>query len=290
MNFASGETIASKVYEPLRTEETYNQIQERRKERREKFSVVTRSSTKNIGLLKYVPLTCGHCGRVLYIQQTGRESLPLYATLHGKAKSIKTGKVCDLYINAKRYEYNLIVALKEILNSKELSKKYISFETNEEELQQLRLKVTRQRKELHTFSTAKDKLLDLYLSSDDVNKESYLEKETELSNKISTTSEQISKLERKITAINKKEWNYETLTDYMQTADDVGVELNRHEQADLLARLFTKGVLTEDVLTLTTEIYNGIPVEVKIPVEKFTHTVNKWMRRDERDGDVVYRY
>src|SRR5690625_1925771 len=290
MEFANGETISAGVYEPLRTEETYNKIQEVRKERREQFSVATRTSTKNIGLLKYVPLTCGHCGRVLFVNQTGSKSSPVYGTMHGRAKSIKSGLTCDLYINAKRYEYNLVVALKEILSGEELSRKYIDFKTSDKELQLLEFDLKKFRKELDKYSISKDKLLDLYLSSDDMNKEVYQEKEIELSKKINVTSDLVSKTERKIAAINKDEWNYESLTEYMKIADDVGVKLNRHEQAGLLANLFTKGVLTEDVLVLTTEMYNGIPVEIKIPVEDCTRRVNKWIRRDERNGDVVYRY
>src|SRR5699024_10606483 len=44
MNFANGETISANVYEPMRTEETYNKIQEIRKARASKYNVASRVS------------------------------------------------------------------------------------------------------------------------------------------------------------------------------------------------------------------------------------------------------
>lgn len=290
MTFSNGETISSKVYEPMRTEETYNKIQSLRKKRGQKYSLYTRSSTTNISLLKYVPLMCGHCGRVLFTSQQSISDKPVYITYHGRAKSIKTGKVCNLKVNAKRYEYNLIVALKDILNDEELSKKYINFETNDEELNKLKKDIQKQEQDLQKQSLAKDKLLDLYINTDNITKEFYLDKENDLTNKINAVSNHLNKLKRKKEVINKKEWNYEALHEYLRMANSLGAELTRHEQANVIKELFTKGVLTEDKLILTTEIYNGIPIEITIPVEASTHTVNKWIRRDKRDGNLVYRY
>lgn len=288
--FSTGEVIATPcIFEPLRTEETYNIIQEIRKERREQFSVVTRTSQFNINLLKYVPITCGHCGRVISVQQHGTIDTPLFKAYHGRSFELRTGKRCDIDINAKRYEYTLIKALQEILLSKELSKKYINFETNEDELKQLKKETKASTKSLNKLNQSKDRLLDLYLNAQ-IEKDSYLKKEEELTKKIEITSEQIEKLNRKTAAINKKEWNYETLYDYIEVAGRIGTDLTRHEQARIIGDIFIKAVLTEEQLVLTTEIYNGIPVEVTIPVEQSTHTVNKWMRRDERDGNVIYTY
>lgn len=288
MTFANGETIAAKVYEPMRTEETYNKIQVVRGKRREQFSISTRVSTENIGLLKYVPLTCGYCGRVLFTHQNASKAKPKYITRHGRAKSIKTEQTCDIHINAKRYEYNLTLALKEILTGEELSKKYIHFESNEEELHELKSKVKKEKQVLNRLSAAKDKLLDLYLNTDDLDKEVYLEKEKDLTTKIELSSSQIKKHETKIEIINKKEWNYEALYQYILVAERIGVNLTRHEQANIMKKLFTKGVLTEDKLVLTTEIYNGVPIDITIPVVDNTRTVNKWMRRDKRNNEVIY--
>lgn len=289
MTFSNGETITSKVYEPMRTEETFNKIQEMRKDRSKKHSVYRRVSDKNINLLKYVPLTCGHCGRVLYTSQQGARKMPVYVTYHGRSKSLKTGISCNLNMNAKRYEYNLMLALKEILTDKNLSKKYIDFETNEDELSNINKDIKKHEKNLKSTSAAKDKLLDLYLNTDNTTKEMYLNKEKEFTNKIDVLSSEIDKLKRKKNIIDKKEWNYESLYEYILIADNLATELTRHEQADVMKSLFTKGVLTETELILTTEIYNGIPIEIKIPVEDCTRRVNKWIRRDKREENLIYR-
>lgn len=290
MTFSNGETISAKVYEPMRTEETYNKIQEIRKERGNKYTVYRRTSDKNINLLKYVPLKCGHCGRALYTSQQGARKMPVYITYHGRSKSLKTGISCDLSMNVKRYEYNLMLALKEILTDENLSRKYIEFETNEDELSRIKRDIKKREKDLNNTTTSKDKLLDLYLSADNTSKEVYLNKEKEFTSKIDVLSSEIDKLKRKKNIIDKKEWNYESLYEYIQIADNLAAELTRHEQADVMKGLFTKGVLTEKELTLTTEIYNGIPIDIKIPVEDCTRRVNRWIRQDEREDKLIYRY
>src|SRR5699024_4640505 len=145
----------------------------------------------------YVPLTCGHCGRVLYTSQQGKRKMPVYVTYHGRSKSLKTGIECNLNMNAKRYEYNLMLALKEILFDENLSKKYIDFETNEDELNYINTSIKNLEKDLSKTSAAKDKLLDLYLSTDNTTKDVYLKKENEFTYKINTLSTEIDKLKRK---------------------------------------------------------------------------------------------
>src|SRR5690625_721393 len=113
MTFSNGETITADVYEPMRTEETFNKIQELRKRRSKQFSISTRTSDNNINLLKYVPKQCSYCGRDLSVLQQGTAAKPRYYAQHGRKQSIRTGEVCDIYINAKRYEYNMMKALRD---------------------------------------------------------------------------------------------------------------------------------------------------------------------------------
>ncbi len=288
-DFETGETISAKVFEKLRTEETYNKIQEIRAERREKFSVNTRTSQININLLKHIPITCGYCQRVISVQQRGTQASPRFYAEHRRSETI-SGERCDMYLNAKRYEYNLIKALKEILLSKELSEKYIDFETNDEELVLLRKSADRSKEALKQLRSAKDRLLDLYLNDSQLEKADYLNKDNELNKKISNLEVQVEQVERKISAINKNAWNYESLYEYIEIAEEIGVNLTRHEQARIIGNIFKKAVLTNEELVLTTEIYNGIPVEINIPVVADARIVNRWMRRDEREGNVIYVY
>src|SRR5699024_918081 len=123
--FSNNETITANVFEPLRTEETYNLIQKIRKKRSKKFNTHNRTSTTNINLLKYVHVTCGYCNEVIFIRQVDNKEKPRYIAQHGKSTN---SDYCKISINAKRYEYNIIKALRDILSSESLSEQYIKFE------------------------------------------------------------------------------------------------------------------------------------------------------------------
>jgi len=289
-HFSTGEVVsADGVFEPMRTERTYNKIQEIRNKRREQFSINTRISQININLLKHVPITCGHCGRVLSVQQLGNKDAPRFYAAHGRAVEMRTGKKCNISINAKRYEYNLIKALQEILLSEELSAKYIDFDTDDEELQRLKSDTKRNKTSLDRLQESKDRLLDLYLNSEArLSKDEYVKKDREIDSRIEALTDLIDGLNRKIDAIDKNTWNYDALYEYIEMAGQIGTHLTRHEQAQIIGDIFSKAVLTESELKLTTEIYNGIPVEITVPIVEHTGTVNKWMRRDQREGTVIY--
>src|SRR5699024_4144447 len=263
MNFANGETISANVYEPMRTEETYNKIQEIRKARASKYNVASRVSDRNIALLKYVPLTCGYCGRKLTVVQANRADLPQFNTQHGRAVELKTGHRCSIGINAKRYEYNLIKAICDILTSEELSKKYLDLDFNDDDLAKLEAEKKKLLDNIKMSSAAKDKLLDLYLN-ELINKDDYVNKKDEIQSKLDIITDQSIKVKGKIDAIKSNKLDYTTVKQYINISKDFGVKLTRYEQANVIRDLFTKGVLTQEELILTTEVFNGVPIEIKI--------------------------
>src|SRR5690625_1127703 len=69
MEFSNGETISANVFEPLRTEKTYDQIQSIREKRANQFGTYTRTSTENINLIKYVPITYGNYTLLLSVMR-----------------------------------------------------------------------------------------------------------------------------------------------------------------------------------------------------------------------------
>lgn len=286
MTFSNGETISSYVYEPMRSEETYNKIQSIRGTRGKQFRVFTRTSTENVNLLKYVPLACGLCSRTLSVQQVSSKEKPRYYAQHGRKQTFD-GERCDILINAKCYEYNLVKALREILQSEEMASKYIQFNNDDNELSELNSKASTHEKTLKKLHESKDKLLDLYLTSD-IEKDVYTKKDADLSNKIKLESESLNKIKRNIDLINEKEWNYENLYEYIEIASEIGTNLTRHEQAVLISKIFNKGVLYENELVLTTEIYKGVPVEVSIPIVDDVWVVNRQIKKDKEQGNVIF--
>jgi|SRR5690625_347312 len=288
MTFSNGETISANVYEPMRTKETYDKIQEKRKARSRVYGVHKRISTKNIDLLKFVPITCGYCGRTISVQQHGTSKHPKFVAYHGRSRTID-GNRCDISINVKRYEYNLVKALNDILKNEELASKYINLEKDTDDLYALKKEKDNIAASYKKMTESRDKLLDLYLTSD-ISKDVYLNKNNELKNKIKKTKEMLDQLERKIKSIQKEEWNYENLKSYLRIVSDFGTRLTRHEQAKVIGDIFTKAVLTNEHLVLTTELYNNIPIDITVNVVNNTWTVNKWMRRDLEKGKVIYTF
>lgn len=264
--FSNGEIISTKgIYEPLRTEETYNKLQIERKKRAEQFSVSGRKNSENIHMLKRTNLTCGVCGRKILIATHGSKKNPLYYAKHGRKLRIKDGSICDININSVRFDKNIIKALKNILTSEELAKEYINIDHNEDEIAALKNQIKSVEKGLTDFRSSADRLLDLYLSGG-LKKDKYMEKEKELNSKLIFQEEELDKLKRKFEAIESSSFTYENLYQYMELTRNIETELTNLEKAQLMGTLFPKGIVYEDKIILITEVFNGIPIEVKIPI------------------------
>lgn len=265
--FAGGEVITVPgVYELLRTEETYNRIQEERKKRTKQFSVAGRKNTNNIHMLKRTELTCGECGRNIAISMHGSKVRPIYYAKHGRKTSLKNGHSCDISINTIRFDTNITRALKDVLTSEKLAKKYIDIEYNEEEVNNLKTEVKALEKAMTDLNASADRLLDLFLSGG-INKSKYTEKEKEITTKRNLQDDDLNKLRRKLSAIDSSSFTYESLYQYMAIAKNIEMELTGLEKAQLMGTLFPSGVVYKNKLILTTEVFKGIPVEITIPID-----------------------
>jgi len=285
MEFSNGETISANVFEPLRTEKTYDQIQSIREKRANQFGTYTRTSTENINLLKYVPITCGYCDRVISVQQVSSKEKPRYYAMHGRRKTVNDE--CDILINAKCYEYNLIKALRDILTSEKLASSYIEFKADGEELRFLNKQLDQHKKSLDKLNKARDRLLDLYLTSD-LDKVIFVARDDKLSGQIEATKSELEKTKKNIDLINKKEWNYEALSEYMGIASHIGTLLTRHEQAKLIGELFTSAKINKQTLTLTTEALKGVPIDVKVPIADNVWDINRQIKEDRENNRVIF--
>lgn len=264
--FKNGEIISVPgIYEPLRSEETYNKLQIERKKRGEQFSVSGRKNSDNIHMLKRTNLICGHCGRKILIAMHGTKKSPSYYAKHGRKLRIKDGSVCDININTVRFDKNIVKALKNILTSEDLAKEYINIDHDEKEISILKDKIKSVEKSLTDLNGATDRLLDLYLSGG-LKKDKYIEKEKEFNSKILIQEEELDKLKRKLNAIESSSFTYENLYQYMELTRNLETELTNLEKAQLIGTLFPKGVVYKDKIILITEVFNGIPIEVKIPI------------------------
>lgn len=270
--FNNGETITMYgVYEPLRSEETYKRIQKEREKRGKQFSVAGRKNTKNIHMLKRTKLTCGECGRDINIAMHGNKVSPLYYAKHGRKTRLKDGYRCDMNINTIRFDTNIIQALKDMLTSEEMAKKYIHIDYDEQEITELKNEIKSTEETIMELNASLDRLLDLYLSGRLV-KDKYTEKEKSITSKINVQDDLLQQHKRKLTAIDSSSFTYENLYQYMGIAKDIETELTGLERAQLIGTLFPRGILYENRLILITEVFKDIPIEITVPIESDPYT------------------
>ncbi len=191
--FANGEVITvPDIYEPLRSEETYNRIQIEKKNRAEQFSVSGRKNTENIHMLKRTNITCDLCGRIITVAQHGSKKTPRYYLKHGR-KKVADGTACEISFNTVRIDNNIIKALKEMLMGEEMAKKYLNLEVNDGEIKEIKEKIKNEEQTVNKLHESLERLLDLYVLGK-FKKKKYQEKEFEIENNITQHKKRFSNL------------------------------------------------------------------------------------------------
>lgn len=279
--FANGETIITPgVYPPLRTEETWHKIQIRRKEKYRRRNPTTPLITRNIAV------TCGHCGGSLIIKQGGSDVYHYhYYYRHRKGKLYKPNPTdCDIGINLIRIEPNLLTAVKDILTNEETAKKYIQFEYSPQDIEQLNAEIAAVVKQLNEVQRMYDNLLDLVLKGGEGFSAGLLEsKQAELESQRQLFTTRKRQLEMKKESVMAKMFNYDAVSQYLESLVYLETEMTPQEQQDLIGRLFPSGILYEDKFILTGYL-NGHDFQVNIPVapDPFTRYKKKKTTETER--------
>ena len=278
-NFSNGETITVEdMYPPLRTKETYEKIQDERTKRGKQFKVTSRRRD-HLHILRRTLINCGYCGRKIGLTQNGTQDKPVYYLKHGRQLKLSDNTLCDMVINTKRVEFNLVAAIKEILSGEDHAKKYIKLEMNKEDVKLLEQQIEQTQKTVSHLQEQLDKLLDLYLEGS-FPKEVLQQKHKALERELAFYKEEFKQQTTKQLALKRKEWNYEMIYDYLEIAEDFDVELTPLEQANLVGNLFPTAKLFQDKLILIANM--AVPIEVEVPIDPDTntwhHTKSKWFK------------
>lgn len=261
--FSNGETISTPgVYPPLRTEETWHRIQVRRKEKYQRRAPIYPALTRNIAM------TCGYCGRKLSLKQSGLANYSIHFYYkHGRQYKPDYSPDCKISINTVRIDFNLMQALKDILNNEETAKRYIQFEYSEQDIEQLNAEIEATNKLLASVQQKYDNLLDLVLQGGAGFSAELLEaKQAELAREKEVHAARKKQLETKKEAIMSKMFNYEAVSQYFESLVYLDEELTPHERMDIIGRLFPSGVLYEDKLVLQAYLNGEAPFPVTVPV------------------------
>lgn len=261
--FATKEVIASAgVYPPLRSEETWHRIQILRKQKYRRRNPVYPTLTRNIHI------TCGHCGHKLGLKQSGLANYSIHFYYkHGRQHRPDYNPDCSLSINTVRIDFNLIQAVKDILNNEETAKRYVQFEYSPEDLEQLNNDIKAAERQLNVVQAKYDNLLDLVLQGGKGFSTGLLEaKQAELNNEKAVHAARKKQLEKKKEAILAKMFNYEAVSQYFEALHYLDTEMTLQEQMELVGRLFPFGELYEDKLVLQAYLNGETPFPVTVPV------------------------
>ncbi|MCY8609944.1 recombinase family protein [Bacillus paralicheniformis] len=283
--FANGETISkSDIYPKLRTEETYDRIQEMRKE---KFTRKTKEN-ENPQLLRRTFMTCGLCGRKLTIHMSGTKKYGIHFYItHGRPERQRDNFKCDLSINVIRVEKNIVSAIKNIIKSEELAKEHIKMDFDENDASQLKKDIKEVKKLIADVNEKKDRLLPLYLDGQ-FPKEQLDKQHNFLTNELKTHEKRLKQLKTQLTIVESKQLNYDLILEYFKVAERFDTWLTKEEQMNMIGQLFPKATVFEEEIIMHGELPNGAPLEINVPIDPnpFDHGAT----RPDREIDPWGKY
>jgi site-specific DNA recombinase len=263
--FSNGETITKQnIYPKLRSEETWEKIQEERIKRGKVYKADQRQN-ENIHMLRKTYITCGMCNRKIHVANHGGKTNPRYYLKHGRKLRLKDRSVCEISINTVRIDDNIIRAVKEILISEELAKNYIKIDIDEEEIPNLKSQLNTSKKMISQLEIKQDRLLDLYVDGK-FSKEKLAEKEEGIKRQLEYQNKIYSQQKAKLETLEKQEWNYELLYQYLEIAESIEYELTPNERVTMIGELFPEAVLYEDRIVLIAELEIGFPFEIEVKI------------------------
>ncbi|WP_174351323.1 recombinase family protein [Paenibacillus sp. JMULE4] len=259
-SFSNGETIVTPgVYPPLRSKETWHRIQLKRKEKYQRRNPIYPALMRNIAV------TCGDCGRKLSLKQSGSIKYGIHFYYkHGREHKPDYSPGCGMSINSIRIDFNLIRAVKEILDNEETARRYIQFEYNPQDID---AEIEGVNKQLNEVQQMYDNLLDLVLKGGGGFSGGLLEsKQAELESQRQVHTARKRQLENKKEAVMQQMFNYVAVSQYFEALLYLDEEMTPQEQMELIGRLFPSGVLYEDKLVLKAYLNGETPFQVDVPV------------------------
>lgn len=278
-----GETIiANDVYPPLRTEETYDLIQEELKKRS-----ISYDATPHV--LRGISFKCADCGKVLSISKSisyGRLEGQKYESSIIKHSHDVTRENCDSnpYINTKRIEKQIEIAVKDIISNPEKAKLYIESDFDQSELANLKKDIELMKKHKVSLETQVDKILDLYLDGT-WNKDRLDQKRDELEKELEQVEIDLDESKRKRMLIQNNQINYDTVSEFLSVAARYEKLLDVNDQQMLIGSLFPTATIDakNDLLVLHAALPEEVSIDINIRIETMDEVQEREMLTAARE-------
>lgn len=262
--FKDGEIITiENVYPPLRTKETYEEIQRQRAKRSKVFKA-TEVKNNELHLFRRTYFKCAECERKIAVEQYGSGKIKNFYLKHGRRMRLKDRSTCDMQVNTLRLEDNVRKAIKDILSGESLAKRYIELEVKQQEADEVKTQLKSIDTTLKKNKERLNRLLDVYLDGE-LDKETYTTKKKTLDDFIATLENQKREIKAKNELLISHEWGYEMVAELFEIAKNFETDLTPFEQSNVFGQLFPEGILYRDKLVLITKI-SGAPIEVTVPI------------------------
>jgi Site-specific recombinases, DNA invertase Pin homologs len=272
--FATGETIRmDDFYPPMRTLETYQAIQEEIHRRHVQYRTYWNPSGQ-IHMLRRVKMTCGMCGRVIALEQHGKGNYTAFYLKHGRKRKLSDRSVCSISINTKRCDRNIIQAIKDILTSERLAKRYIDLSDDSDKIDALKKEQSVVIKSISKLNERMDRLMDLYLDGS-FDKGELDDRKHKIDQERSALASRQNELKVKLDLLEKNQWNYKMIYAYMKLARNFDTDLTPLEQAQMIGNLFPTATVYLDKLVLHGRLPIGTVLDVTVGIDQ-THVGIKY--------------
>lgn len=268
--FSNGETIAiPNIYPIVRTEETWEKLQQERIARGDQFKATSRQRD-NLHILRRTYITCGECGRKIHLAMHGTKKSPRYYLKHGRKLKLQDETICDISINTIRIDKNIMKAIKDILSGEDLARNYVDLSFDKSEIHQVKKQITKTEKGISTLQGKLDKLLDLFLDSK-MKKDALIKKQTEIENELALLTKQNNQLHAKAEMLKKNANAYDYVYELLEVAEYFETDLSSLERAQLMGSIFPRAILYQEHFLLQAE-FKGVPLEIKVPIDPDPYT------------------
>ncbi|MBO0586493.1 recombinase family protein [Sporosarcina sp. E16_8] len=255
------------IYPKLRTEETFNRIQ---------AEIERRYNWKPAAphILRGIDINCANCRNALTISKStasdnsGNQEYITYTLEHSGYWKQKDKCSSKPFINVKRIQHNLKVAVKDILTDPEKAKLYIDSGFDADEVSKLSKEIKRLEAQKQAVQEKTDRLLDLYLDGK-WSKERLDGNRVKLASQLAYLETDLKDLQQKRKLIQKNQLNYDSVSEFLAVAERFEDLLDVEDQQRLLGSLFPSATLDveKELVTLHAYLPQEVTVDIKIRID-----------------------